>query len=571
MSDLVFAKGLSLPRDAVTQKFAFLGRSSSGKTYAAKRLVESLLHSGAQVVVIDPVGIWHGLRAGEKFYDIPVLGGLHGDLPISGTSGGVVARIVCERATSVVIDVSQMHDAERTRFATAFAQAFFALKKAAPSAVHLVLEEAQELLPQNPQPGEQLMLHELQRIAKIGRNFGIGLTLISQRPQEVSKKALNQSECVLAFQMTGPQERKALEYWLSDRGIEEKNLGKLLPTLAVGHPLIWSPSWLKVNRVVEILPIGTSDTGKTPEVGAAATSAKLRPIDVEALRAELAVAIEQAEDNDPKVLKDRIYALEQQLRSGGGAAVFDKKGFRAQTDALVVLQQDALDRFKESLDKQGLGLKVLESTAKQMNALLAWGESQTSLTSAPAPAGGSHQTARSARHPEPAGGKVRQTTRQLDAPRDQVGSLAVGESNVLAVLAATGSKGCTKAQVALQTGYRKASVRSYVGRLISHGYAAQREGTVWATDSGKALVPSVKPLPKGDKLVKHLIATLPAGESKTLQAVYGAHPHEISKEQIANETKLASHSVRSYVGRLVTRQLVVNKGGYVNLHAELGL
>ncbi len=34
------------------------------------------------------------------------------------------------------------------------------------------------------------MLHAFTRLVKIGRNFGIGVSLLSQRPQEVNKKVL---------------------------------------------------------------------------------------------------------------------------------------------------------------------------------------------------------------------------------------------------------------------------------------------------------------------------------------------------------------------------------------------
>ena len=212
MHELTFAKDLSLPVDAATQKFAFLGRSSSGKSYAAKRLVESLVRSGAQVIILDSVGIWYGLRSGKRPLDIPILGGLHGDVAIDSAMGTAVANLTCDHASSLVLDVSQMIDADRTRFATAFARRFYERMKAAPRVITLVLEECQEYVPQEPQGGEAMMLHEFQRIAKIGRNFGIGLVLISQRPQEINKKALNQAEVVVAFQMTGPQERKALTY-----------------------------------------------------------------------------------------------------------------------------------------------------------------------------------------------------------------------------------------------------------------------------------------------------------------------------------------------------------------------
>jgi ATP-dependent Clp protease ATP-binding subunit ClpA len=42
------AKDLDLPIDAVTQKFAFLGRTGSGKSYGATKLAELMLEAKAQ-------------------------------------------------------------------------------------------------------------------------------------------------------------------------------------------------------------------------------------------------------------------------------------------------------------------------------------------------------------------------------------------------------------------------------------------------------------------------------------------------------------------------------------------
>ncbi len=265
MKYLRVADTLNLPLDAVTQKIAWLGRTGSGKTFASKRMVEQMLHAGAQVVILDGSGGWAGLRLGPKAFKIPVLGGLYGDIPLEPTGGALVADVIVDRGTSMVLDVSQMLDAERTRFATAFAQRFFQRKKADPGAVHLVLEECQDYVPENQQRGEEQMLHEFQRLAKQGRTHGIGISFISQRPQEISKKALNQVECVFAFQMTGPHERKALQYWLSDKGFEGK-LADILPTLEVGAPHVWSPQWLKISKIVHILPIESADTSQTPKV-----------------------------------------------------------------------------------------------------------------------------------------------------------------------------------------------------------------------------------------------------------------------------------------------------------------
>src|SRR5688572_16246807 len=85
------------PRDAVTQRYGFIGTIGGGKTYAATKLAETMLDAGAQIVAIDPVGVWYGLRAagkgknGAPGYNIPVFGGLHGDVPIEIGAGALIA------------------------------------------------------------------------------------------------------------------------------------------------------------------------------------------------------------------------------------------------------------------------------------------------------------------------------------------------------------------------------------------------------------------------------------------------------------------------------------------------
>lgn len=214
MTTLKLADGLELPLDVVTEKLAWLGRTGSGKTYGAMKLAELMLDAGAQIGALDPVGVWRALRVpaqkGGQAFEVVVFGGLYGDLPLQPTAGALIADVVCDRGISFVLDVSQFVAAEQQRFAKAFAERFFQRRKAAPAACHLFMEECQEFLPQNPMGLEADTLHEFQRLWKIGRNFGIGGSLVSQRPQEVNKKALNMSGTLFAFQMTAPQERKAV-------------------------------------------------------------------------------------------------------------------------------------------------------------------------------------------------------------------------------------------------------------------------------------------------------------------------------------------------------------------------
>jgi len=243
MKKLEISSTLSLPIDGVTQELAMLGRTGSGKSYAATKLAEEMLDAGAQIVALDPVGIWYGLRTA---YSIPVFGGLHGDIPLEVGGGALIADLIVDRRISAVVDVSQFEsDADKARFARDFAARFYFRQKQAPSPVHLFLEEAQEFVPQNPEREEGRMLHAFVRIAKLGRNFGIGATLLSQRPQEVNKKALNQTECLFAFQMTGPQERDTIAKWATSKGVDE-NLDEILPSLEVGQAHVWSPQGSKL-------------------------------------------------------------------------------------------------------------------------------------------------------------------------------------------------------------------------------------------------------------------------------------------------------------------------------------
>lgn len=80
---LKISEDLALPLDAVTQKFAFLGRTGSGKSYGATKLAEEMLEAKAQVIALDPVCVWWGLRTGKL--DVTYLGKLRTLELVSGS------------------------------------------------------------------------------------------------------------------------------------------------------------------------------------------------------------------------------------------------------------------------------------------------------------------------------------------------------------------------------------------------------------------------------------------------------------------------------------------------------
>ena len=96
---------VGLPADAFDDRIAIVGTAGSGKTHAAKGFVERLLESGARVAIVDPLGVWWGLRASADGsapgYPVIVFGGKHADVPITSDMGVALGRIVAREALAL--------------------------------------------------------------------------------------------------------------------------------------------------------------------------------------------------------------------------------------------------------------------------------------------------------------------------------------------------------------------------------------------------------------------------------------------------------------------------------------
>lgn len=312
--ELVLASDLRLPISTVTEKIAFIGRTGGGKTYASQKLAEQMLLAGAQIIAIDPVGKWYGLRvAGTgSGFSIPVFGGQHGDYPLTSNAGKLVADLIVDRRISAVLDISDFLTLDAIRFCTDFAMQFFQRKKKKQTPVHIFIEECQEVVPQVlTDKGAPEMLQAWQRIWKIGRNYGIGGSLIGQRPQEINKRVLNQTGTLFVFGMTSPHERNVVENWLSDQDSDD-DISDILPKLLNGEAHLWSPGFLKLSREARVDAKQTADISATPTHGDADESLPLTHIDASALREQMLELIEQAESNDPKTLRRRISDLQSE-------------------------------------------------------------------------------------------------------------------------------------------------------------------------------------------------------------------------------------------------------------------
>jgi uncharacterized protein DUF87 len=563
---LQISDALCLPLRAVTEKLAFLGRTGSGKTYAAQKLAEEMHAAAAQFVVLDPVGVWYGLRLAADGkapgLPVPVLGGLHGDIPLEPGAGALIANLVVDRGVSMVLDVSQFEsDADKARFARAFAERFFFRMKAAPSAVHVFLEECQEFAPQNHQRGEEGMLHAFTRLVKIGRNYGIGVSLISQRPQEVNKKVLNLTELLFCFQLTGPQERKTIDGWIAEKGIDEDIAGEL-PKLEVGHAHVWSPAWLKISKVVGIARKTTYDVSRTPTVGAKAATRALSPIDLERLRTDMAATIEKAKAEDPRELRRRIVELERELKhqktvvEPAGKLIAKIKEKRVEVPVLKDAHVKRIEVTVCNVDK--LATRTLEAIAqmtKSGEALMEFiRKAVKEGQPAPQRAGAAHIMRGAARS---------RLERVVPAhPQSSRSELPKGERAVLTAVAQHGELGVTREQLTVLTGYKRSSRDTYLQRLGASGLIQiLTAGIIAASEAGlDALGPDFEPLPTGAALREYWIRELPEGERRVLAVLLEAYPKAVDREVISEQTDYQRSSRDTYLQRLRARHLVVDAG-----------
>lgn len=344
---LHLARGLHLPIDAVTQTMAFLARKRAGKTYGAMKLCEEMLGVGAQVVVIDPVGVWWGLRLDadgkKKGIDIVVIGGLRGDLPLEVGSGVLLADLIIDQNLSAILDVSQLEDEELAVFAGAFCGRLFQRRKADPAAMHIFFEEAQLVAPQLLEfKSQKKALRSVNRVVRLGGNYGMGATLISQRPQSVSKEVLTQVECLFVMQTNGAQERKAIMAWVTHHGVDVRKMVDDLPSLQRGEAYVWSPQWLEIFKKIKIAKRVTFDASATPKVGDRKSKpGKLSAFDIEQVSKAMSEVVERVQQNDPELLKTRIRELEAKLGRPKDLAV--------DTDALDRAHAAGYDQAKEKL------------------------------------------------------------------------------------------------------------------------------------------------------------------------------------------------------------------------------
>ena len=535
---LKISKEISFPRNAVTQTFAYIGRKGAGKTYLASMVAEQMLDNRDQTVVIDPVGVWWGLRVNAdgktKGKQIFVIGGDHGDVPLVPEAGARIAQLIVEKGVSAVLDVSSFRIGERKRFLMDFGEEFFQLKKQKRTPVHLYLEEAQLIVPQNIRPEEVRMYSAFEQIVRLGRNYGIGCSLITQRPQSVNKEVLSQVECLCVLQITGPHERKAIEGWVEEVGADRKLVGEL-PGLARGEGYVWSPSWLRIYKRVHFTQKQTFDASATPEVGKKTRAASLSAVDVVALKKDIADVVEQAEKDDPVALRKKISMLEIEIKKKPAVASDPSaisKAVAAREQELLKAFEDERARYRFALTNASTTLRKIAELTSRSDVLELTKKDFVSPVILP-------------KRIEIKGPQMQITSVKILPPTPAIdGEFIPTKSqqrilDALAWLEQIGKTSANKNQLALISDQRPTS-GGYFNNLGAMRSAMMisypTPGEVQLTPAGRSLAHPVQ-ISSNDEVHIQIKQKLTNSQTRILEVLIGIYPNDISKDELAERAE----------------------------------
>jgi len=292
-------------------------------------------------VALDPPDAHWGIRyeaddegkpTGPSGFDVLIIGGEHGDIPIEQTNGREAARIIVDGNISCVIEMRALGFTERQRWCADFADEIFRINR---TPRHIFFEEAQNFLPQLLKFDEQkAVLYAMSRIIEEGRSSGLGFTIISQRAAKVNKDALTQIDNMIVLGMMGPQDIDQVEEWFKHHFHDKEALNAMiatLPKMKAGEAWALMPEHLKEPIHFQVKLRQTYHAGRTPKPGEAKVNVEKFSVSDAVKKLKDSFAERQKEQRleiqNLNEAKKRIRELEKELQT-------EKKESRTKSDSV---------------------------------------------------------------------------------------------------------------------------------------------------------------------------------------------------------------------------------------------
>lgn len=588
-----------LPEDAVTQGFGILARRRSGKSNTLGVMEETFSERGDPWVCLDPVSAHWGIRyldAGGRpgkasGYEVLVVGGKFGDVPLDEKAGAPLAQILVETGISCVIDLGEEKTGPMQRFAAEFAGELLRLNE---TPRHVFLEEAHVFVPQQLEYDDQkLVKGALSRLIRNGGGKGIGFTLCSQRPAAVAKDVLEQIDNLVVLRMNGPRDLKAVSDWFEHNVADKTQLAAIVSTLPgfkPGEAWLLSPDWLQAMTRIRVRERRTYHAGRTPKRGEKPVSVKrvelgkvIESYRASAARRQIAVAAERDLRVEVVELRKKLAASER-VRAGGAAPAaaaakcthagdivrLERKidaqerelagaeKSQAELEAVVAVAVGALDDFGSKMAAVAKDLRSrrmrrvnLTPGGAASGAPTREGGAAAQFEPQARPLEGHALTRRVGPPPAPRPNPMLQALRDStngSAPADV--DIDGGQRKLLEALRSfepLGVRELHRATLAVSAGVSPRSGRfdKNVSVLRRGGLVEiPRAGSVALTADGRALTAEPSDVPTLEALHARWLEAVDGGQAKLLRVLIGVYPLDLDREQLALDAGVSPDSGR---------------------------
>jgi hypothetical protein len=288
----------SLSVDAIeyaSRANAILGIRDSGKTYTGTLIAEQLFEVGIPFFAFDPIGRWRFLRSpgkghNAKGFPVVVAGGTAPDLPLTPEDAPKLIRAAMKSGVSMVIDLYSINLSKADwRSIVRRSIETILYEGEGHGQRHVFLEEAAEFIPQHVRDGQTYAAVE--KLARMGGNVGVGLTLINQRAEEVNKAVLELCDNLLLHRQRGKNSLLSLRKWLAAGNVDPpKEITDTLADLPTGQCWAWFKDVGK-PKLIKVAEKRSFDPDR--RAMSHATSAKITPatVDVTAFVARMKAAL----------------------------------------------------------------------------------------------------------------------------------------------------------------------------------------------------------------------------------------------------------------------------------------
>ena len=511
--------------------------SGGGKSWALRRLLEQTADK-VQQLVIDPEGEFATLR--ERF-DYVIAAPHDGDAVATPKTAALLARRLLEAGVSAILNIYDLKAHERQSFVRLFLEALTNAPRALWHPVLIVLDEAHTFA---PQVGSAEASSAVIDVATRGRKRGQGLVLATQRLSKLHKDAAAEmlNKLIGRTGLDVDVKRAADELGLTARDAMDQ-----LRALEPGEFFAFGPALSPTVRRTRIGPIVTTHPKpgqrlmQAPPAASKALLGQLAKLaDLQREAEQEARTVEELRAENAKLKREVTIATKRATEAGVPEAEVERR-IRAALAAvpkyapMTIVSDDAAQKALRKIAELAAGAISGEPQRAPRSPLRA--TTAAGGTALPAP------------------------------PREGVGALRKGAVRILQELAARSPAGYSRAQVGALTGFTPSggTFQTYIGDLKRSGAIEERDGLVYATESGCSSLGSS--IPKAPTTHEEAMAlwrrALRAGAFRMLEAVVDAGPAGISRDAIADAVGMTSSggTFQTYLGDLRRNGLVLERNG----------